>query len=69
MLDVLKLPKRQRPKLRLKLLDALAQLAQLRSGRRGRLRGLCQRGPALLWKLGCELPGAGEVRVVRAASA
>ena len=64
-----KLAERQRPKLRLQLLDALAQLPQLRAGRRGRLRGLCECGAPLLWKLGCELPRAGQRRVIRAARA
>jgi hypothetical protein len=64
-LDALKRPERQRPKLRLQLLDALAQLTQLGPCRGRRLRRLCQRGAALLWGLAREPPGAGELGVVR----
>jgi len=68
-LDVLQAARRQRLKLSLQPLDALAQLTKLRRGRRGRRRGLCACGAALLWRLARERPGAGHLGIVRAASA
>ncbi len=68
-LDALQLPERQALKLRLQLLDALAQLPQPRRARRGPWRGLCACGGPLLRQFSRERPGAGQRGIVRAARA
>ena len=68
-LDALQLPERQPLKLRLQLLDALAQLPQPRRARRCRWRGLCACGCPLLREFSRERPGAGQLGIIRAARA
>ena len=70
MLDALKLARRQRLKLGLQMLDALAQLPQPRGRRRGRRSpALRVRRPALVESRSRKQPGASQLRVVCATRA